>query len=536
MVHHDRQCSTGSDRSSSLGKKAPFVVDQIEEVDGARVVEGVISETGQIGKASANRRTFCDRLFQKCLGEIDPDGPWPRHGHGLPIATSQISNPAGQIACEHSVQGMHIGRVDGVTRYLACPPIRYWIPVACNGCFVFVHVSYSVPHQMPESTNDLVGTERRRQLLLTASTAAVFAFIVSYVFAILNINDVLRTGLVSDIGSFEDIAEAMFDGLLPYFDFPFEHLPMGAVPIAVVGIATKVTGVSMWLLWPLFMTPLFVATAMWVDRLDPDDPPGFRFVAVSLPMLPLVLFRLEPWIEFLAVAGLLAFIVGNAVRGATLTVLATLGKGWPIVIAMLPWKLGKRRAAFTVVFVSMVLLTVVASLEGFQSGRAFEGIHTETVVGSLVLLVRHLTGAALGTTPAAGALYIDVPPVMVIVNAIPGVLLIGIGILSAIRLTVSSTLSTIGITILGIILASPLSSTQFIFWIAPFVALLGFGLRRMYVIAGLFAFASIAIYEPFGLLWNIEVVARNVALLALGGMWAMTLVESMRQPTASALP
>jgi hypothetical protein len=389
---------------------------------------------------------------------------------------------------------------------------------------------------MPELTNDLITRERTRQLFLTASTAAVFAFIVSYVFAILNINDLLRTGLVSDIGSYEDIAAAMLDGLVPYLDFPFEHLPVGAVPIAVVGIATSLTGVSMWLLWPLFMTPLFVATAMWVDRLDPEDPPGFRFVAVSLPMLPLVLFRLEPWIEFLAVAALLSFVVGKEIRGASLAVLATLGKGWPIVISMLPWKLGRRRAAVAVVVTSVVLLAAVASLEGFQSGREFDGIHTETVVGSVVLLFRHLTDAALGTTPSAGALYIDVPPIMVFINAIPGILLITIGLVSTIRLSATSTLSAIGITTLGIILASPLSSTQFIFWIAPFVALLAVGQRRMYVIAGLFAFASIAIYEPYGILWNIEVVARNVALLALGAMWAMTLIERMRLPTASARP
>jgi hypothetical protein len=389
---------------------------------------------------------------------------------------------------------------------------------------------------MLESTNDLVGHERKRQLLLTASTAAVFAFIVSYVFAILNINDVLRTGLVSDIRSYEAIAEAMLDGLIPYLDFTFEHLPVGAVPIAVIGFTTHLTGISMWLLWPLFMTPLFVATALWVDRLDADNPPGFKFVAVSFPMLPLVLFRLEPWIEFLTVAALLAFVVGYAVRGAALTVLATLGKGWPIVITLLPWKLNKRSTAVVTFVASVALLAVVASLDGFQSGREFDGIHTETVVGSLVLLFRHIAGAALGTGPAAGALYVDVPTVAVGVNAIPGLLLIGIGLVCAIRLPIERTLSCIGLITLGIILASPLSSTQFIFWVAPFVALQPIVERRIYIVAGLFGFASIAIYEPDSILWNLEVVARNVALLALGVMWAAALIRLMRRATSSRLP
>jgi hypothetical protein len=304
----------------------------------------------------------------------------------------------------------------------------------------------------------------------------------------------------------------------------------------VIGFTTQLTGVSMWLLWPLFMTPLFVATALWVDRLDADNPPGFKFVAVSFPMLPLVLFRLEPWIEFLAVAALLAFVVGYAVRGAALTVLATLGKGWPIVITLLPWKLNKRSTAVVTFVASVALLAVVASLDGFQSGREFDGIHTETVVGSVVLLFRHIAGAALGTGPAAGALYVDVPAVAVGVNAIPGLLLIGIGLVCAIRLPIERTLSCIGLITLGIILASPLSSTQFIFWVAPFVALLPIVERRIYIVAGLFGFASIAIYEPDSILWNLEVVARNVALLALGVMWAAALIRSMRRATSSRLP
>ncbi len=386
---------------------------------------------------------------------------------------------------------------------------------------------------MTEPTTDLAAQERSRHLLLTASTAAVFAFVISYVFAILDINDVLRTGLVSDIRAYEAIADSILDGSVPYVDFPFEHLPIGVVPIIVVGFASEVTGVSMWLLWPLFMTPLFVLTALWVDRLDDQDPPGFRFVVVSAPLLPLVLFRLEPWIEILAVAGLLAFVVGHIARGVVLTVAATLGKGWPIALVLMPWKLGKRAVAIGTVAVSLAILAIVASLEGFQVGREFDGIHTETLVGSLTILFRHITGAALGTGPSAGALYIDVPPIAVFVNALPGIALIGVGLVGALRLPLRSTRSAIGITILGILLASPLSSTQFIWWIAPFVAMLALPLRRTYIVAGVLAFASIAVYEPDSMLWAVEVVARNVALIALAVLWATALIRSMTATSRS---
>lgn len=396
-------------------------------------------------------------------------------------------------------------------------------------------MSYSVPHHMAKPTNDLIGQDRTRQVTLTAAAAAVFAFVISYVFAILNINDVLRTGLVSDIKAYEPLAEAILDGQIPYIDFPFEHLPVSIVPIAIIGLVAQVTGISMWLLWPIAMTPLFIVTARWVDRLRPEDPPGLRFVAVAFPLLPLVLFRLEPWVELLAVGALLAFFLGYATRGVILTVLGALGKGWPIVLALFPWKLGKVKAAAIAAGSSVILLAVVALRPGFQSGREFEGIHTETIAGSVVLLFRHLAGVQLGTAPSAGALYVSVPDGTVLLNAIPGVILVCIGLVACVRLPISATLSSIGLIVLGIILASPLSSTQFIYWIAPFVALLALGLRRWYIAAGVFAFASIAWYQPDSLLWSLEVVARNTALLVLGAMWAISLAKSMRSARERAL-
>ena len=389
---------------------------------------------------------------------------------------------------------------------------------------------------MQEATTRTAASERRRLLVLWGLTACLFAFVVSYVFGLLDVNDVLRTGLVSDIRSYESIAGSLLDGQLPYRDFVFEHLPLALIPIGILGAIADATGASLWLVWPIAMTPVFILTALWVDRLDPDDPPGFRFIAVSLPLLPLVLFRLEPWIEIFAVAAVVAFVAGHNLRGGVLTMLGALGKGWPVVIAALPWKFGKRREAVTVALMTVTLLGIVAIQDGFRSGRTFNGIHTETVMGSVVLLVRHIGGSALDTASAAGALYVDVAQVLVLLNALPGLALAAIGLYTLVGREESTAVSAVGLIVLGIVLASPLSSTQFIFWIAPFVALLGVTQRRIYVVAGVFALASIAVFEPDTLLWTVEVVLRNGALVGLGIVWARSLLSGPGDVSRVATP
>lgn len=389
---------------------------------------------------------------------------------------------------------------------------------------------------MQEATTRTAASERRRLLVLWGLTACLFAFVVSYVFGLLDVNDVLRTGLVSDIRSYESIAGSLLDGQLPYRDFVFEHLPLALIPIGILGAIADATGASLWLVWPIAMTPVFILTALWVDRLDPDDPPGFRFIAVSLPLLPLVLFRLEPWIEIFAVAAVVAFVAGHNLRGGVLTMLGALGKGWPVVIAALPWKFGKRREAVTVALMTVTLLGIVAIQDGFRSGRTFNGIHTETVMGSVVLLVRHIGGSALDTASAAGALYVDVAQVLVLLNALPGLALAAIGLYILVGREESTAVSAVGLIVLGIVLASPLSSTQFIFWIAPFVALLGVTQRRIYVVAGVFALASIAVFEPDTLLWTVEVVLRNGALVGLGIVWARSLLSGPGDVSRVATP
>lgn len=391
---------------------------------------------------------------------------------------------------------------------------------------------------MWKDMNALTGSTRRRRLVITAVVAGMAAFMVSYMFAVADLNDMLRTGLVSDVNTYRDLAEAMLGGALPYIDFPFEHLPSMLIPIVGLGWLSSISGVSLMLIWPLTMTGVFAVTAVLVDRIDPERPSGFTFIAISVPLLPLSLFRLEPWVVVFAVGAMAAFLAGRTVLGVVATVFGSLAKGWPIVVSVLPWKMGDRVASSLAVFGSGLGLAVVVAHEGFRAGRDFDGIHTETLVGSIVVLGRHFSGSALGTFSAAGARYVAVPSWTLAVNAIPGVVVLALAIVVLRRpLTPRSTVSLIGFVVLGIVLVSPLFSTQFLVWIAPFVAALSLTNRRLYVIASALAVASVAVFAPTSLLWSIEVLASNLVVLALAVSWGREFIADGRygRPASTSL-
>jgi hypothetical protein len=267
------------------------------------------------------------------------------------------------------------------------------------------------------------------------------------------------------------------------------------------------------------MSVFFIATSVLIDRLPGYEGRGFRFVLAGSPLLPLALFRLEPWVVLLTVAAMSLYLGGRRIAGGTTNVAATLAKGWPIVLAVIPWNKRDRGLALGVAMSSVVMLAFIAVQEGFRSGRAFDGIHTETLVGGVVLLVRHLTGSTLGFISVAGARYIDVPGFSLLVNAIAGLAIAVVGLWFAMRRPQQTMLESLGLMVLGILLASPLSSTQFIWWLAPFVAFSSVRVRRWYLAASVVALASVTVFVPASTLWAVEVVARNALLLGLGVVW-----------------
>jgi hypothetical protein len=333
-----------------------------------------------------------------------------------------------------------------------------------------------------------------------------------------------QSPIAGDPPIYDTLATEILDGKIPYVDTTVEHLPGALMLMVLIKGLSQITNVSFLALWPLAMAILFVASTVIVDRIPTSFDSGRRFLLLSLPLLPLVLFRIEPWLMVWVVASI-GFAFRSAWRNSSLTaVAASLIKGWPIVLFALPLRSGQRRLAFWAGLGTVLALAFISVLPGFREGRVFEGIHTETAIGSLVLVGRGLAGAHPQLVGAAGAFYVAVGAWVPILNTLVGLPFILLGIRALKYRSKSAPLTrAIGLIVLGIILASPLFSAQFVFWLVPFAIFLGLRHRIIYLAASAMTLATAIWWDPSELLWSVLVSARNGLLIGLAVFWALSL-------------
>ena len=330
-----------------------------------------------------------------------------------------------------------------------------------------------------------------------------------------------QSSIAGDQFQYAIIAAEVFDGAMPYRDVSIEHLPGSVIPMVGVEAIARVTGSRFELLWPFAMGIVFVISVTIAEKYPTRYSSGRRFIVLSLPLLPLVLFRVEPWLVLWVVAGV-GLALRSAWKGATVvTFVGALTKGWPIVLFALGFRVHSRRFAVIASVATFLVLVVVALLPGFREGRAFEGIHTETVVGNLLLVSRALTGLDLQLIGVAGATYTQVGGWAVALNALVGLPFLGIAALGIMRrTTVRGLIAPIGLAVTGIIIASPLFSSQFVYWLVPFVLFLGASRRRMYLVTAAATLVTIILWAPLAAWWHLLVLVKNAAFLTLSVSWA----------------
>lgn len=363
--------------------------------------------------------------------------------------------------------------------------------------------------------------DRRLRLIIAALATTLAAFLFTDFFIVLDLGDHVRSVLAGDVNLYELLGTDLLAGLLPYTELAIEHLPVAVIPIWILTWVATVLGVSLAVVWVPVMALCFIASVVLMDSIPTEHRVGYRYLAVAAPLLPLVLFRLEVWVGLFVVLAMVAYATHRVTRGAAWTIVAALGKGWPIVLVAYPWKAGRRWLTVGVVAVSTTLLAMVAFTEGFREGRAFEGIHSETIVGNLIIVWRSLTSNGIGLENTAGAVYVTAPAWVVLVNAIPGLIVVGLALYAFTKRDSDFRNLTliVGLAALGIILMSPLFSTQFIFWLAPFVAFAAIGTRKAYIAAACIGLATLTVFQPEALWWNLVVLAKNVAIVWLAIVW-----------------
>ncbi len=333
------------------------------------------------------------------------------------------------------------------------------------------------------------------------------------------------------------IAADVLAGGIPYVDVTVEHLPVLLIPIVGVGILAEATSIDYAALWPVVTITAVAATAALAGRVRFSEAYQRRFVAAMLPMLPLVVFRLEVYVVFIAVGAVAALSASRYRVASVWTLAGILAKGWPITLTGVPFRRGHRALALGTAAAGAVILLGVAALPGFQQGRSFAGIHSETIVGNLLLAYRHLTGSELDLVAAAGATYVAAPGVLVAVNALIGVAVVLIALRHLLRSASTVRLvSVAGLATAGIILTSPLFSAQFTFWLVPFVVLTGARTRTSYLVAAALSTMVAAFWNPSEAWWTVEVLVRNVAFVVLVVLWIRDLGAHIVDPGSEGSP
>ena len=360
-----------------------------------------------------------------------------------------------------------------------------------------------------------------------ALIAVFFAVLASLLILDLTAANGNQSPIAGDPPWYNAIATAILDGSIPYVDVPIEHLPGALVPMLAVGGISSITTMSFEALWPFAMGAAFIASVAIADRIPSHFNSGRQYLVLSLPLLPLVLFRIEPWLMVWVVASLALAFKGRWPGFIGTTFLASMTKGWPIILLALPFRLGRKALAVGGAAATLIPLMAIATLAGFREGRAFEGIHTETIVGNLILIFRTMAGSDLQLIGVAGAAYTEAGAFAVFVNALIGLPFIVISVVLVLRRKSTDELvQALGVGVMGIILASPLFSSQFLFWLVPFVLLISSRWRRVYVVASIATLLTVILWVPLAPGWSVIVLARNALLVALAIGWTTDLVRT----------
>jgi hypothetical protein len=328
------------------------------------------------------------------------------------------------------------------------------------------------------------------------------------------------TILAGDAESYRARMAELFSGKVPYFDFAFEHLPGMLIPMAAAWLLGGASGLSGYA-YALAAASLacLLATSFLLLRIEakvPVDGLTVRWLLLTVPLLPFLLFRNDSWSVLLMVGGIWLAMGGHRLASSAALGLGVLSKLWPAVWIVPQWWEGRKRSAGVLAVLALGGLLITVS-PGVQSIQDPQGLHTETLMGSLFGLARSINGTDLGLTNTA-AVYIDAPAWALLVDGLVG---LGLAIWAMRRLRDSFSWEA-GLLLAGALvgaglIASPFFSTQYVAWIAPFVAVN----RRLTRPALLISAASLVLIISWFRLFDGEVwwwsllVARNLLLVVV---------------------
>ena len=324
-----------------------------------------------------------------------------------------------------------------------------------------------------------------------------------------------------------DQVNAMISGRIPYVDLPFEHLPGTLIPLGLAWLLGGFVGESVyWWVFAALMAGCLWGTERLLGRIGAAIgvlSSRERWLVQVGPLLPIVLFTNDPWVVLLSVGAVDAMVRNANQRSGVLSLAAIISKGWPFVLAAVGWLRGDRVRAAAVAVISGIALGWVGWSPGFRGSQLAQGLHVETLMGSIAGLGAVVFGNGVLLQPGLRA-TLDLPVWVVLLNATPGiVVLLGafraspmpFSWLPAMRFTAALTV--------GVMLSLPVLSPQFLLWSVPFVVFCGVRERMLSVIICwlnlLVILTWLQVFENT-LWWWSALVLRNLMLVGLGVLLA----------------
>jgi hypothetical protein len=310
-----------------------------------------------------------------------------------------------------------------------------------------------------------------------------------------------------DIQRFQEIADAQG---LPYRDVPVEYAPVELLAIEAVASPDSTATARRVTILALAADLATAAAVVW----GWGRRSGAAYLLVGLPLLPIMVARLDPLVVALAAIGLAAIRRDRPRAGGIVLALACLAKVWPLLLVPILLIERRRRAGvwFAAAFGAWVAAWLtVGGLEGVRQVLTFRGAtgwQVESLIGATVQAVTGETSRL-----DQGALRVGEVPGwarVVLVLALAAAVVAVWRRAAAWRgvLEGDPTLAALG----ALLALSPLFSVQYACWVAPWVAIAGAHDEedRTFVRAGfaviLLTFALLPIYRRPGIEpWTVPV-------------------------------
>jgi len=276
---------------------------------------------------------------------------------------------------------------------------------------------------------------------------------------------------------FRSRTESILANRAIYGNVLFEHLPLAAIPMLLAWILGGWISEGAYLAaFGVVMAFVVTMTALVMSRLgESNEEPwvGVRWLGISAPLMPIVLFRVDPLALLFLVLAVLAIIDSRPNRFSVFASLGFLTKGFPLVLAPVVMVVrGWWRHVAPIGAVFLGTLAILFTDDKFMSYRVTEGHHAESLAGAAFGLFRVWTKGEVDISVQAGAYYVPAPGWLGTVFIVGGTLFF-LAVLNRSRRCRGTTLKSADLTRLAvagaiaILIASPLLSTQFILWLTP---------------------------------------------------------------------